>query len=80
MRNICHTTAFSLSRLLYDVYRVGQDTPLRVEPKGQWSPAAGYKLWDNFSGSWLRRRSNLGNITLIGSTAASCGKCVAKDS
>ncbi|XP_030559134.1 glutamate receptor 1 [Drosophila novamexicana] len=57
------------SRLLYDVYRVGQDTPLRVEPKGQWSPAAGYKLWDNFSGSWLRRRSNLGNITLIGSTA-----------
>ncbi|KAH8413922.1 hypothetical protein KR215_001226 [Drosophila sulfurigaster] len=57
------------SWLLYDVYRLGQQTPLLVESKGAWSLAAGYRLWPKFNQSWLRRRSNLGNITLIGSTA-----------
>ncbi|KAH8359284.1 hypothetical protein KR093_005662 [Drosophila rubida] len=55
---------------LYDVYRLGQQTALLVEAKGQWSVAAGYRVWPKFSSqSWRRRRSNLANITLIGSTA-----------
>ncbi|XP_017962483.1 glutamate receptor 1 [Drosophila navojoa] len=55
--------------LLYDVYRLGQQTPLMVELKGHWSRAEGYQLLASFGDSWMRRRRNLHNITLIGSTA-----------
>ncbi|XP_034488732.1 ionotropic receptor 75a [Drosophila innubila] len=58
-----------LNFLLYDVYRVGQHAPLQVKSKGEWSLPGGYKLWPKFRCHWMRRRSNLNNITLIGSTA-----------
>ncbi|KAH8420691.1 hypothetical protein KR222_000692 [Zaprionus bogoriensis] len=55
---------------LYDVYRVGQPLALRVEPKGEWSPSAGYRLYASYSRcGWLRRRFQLDNITWTGSTA-----------
>ncbi|EDV93377.1 glutamate receptor 1 [Drosophila grimshawi] len=59
----------NMSWLLYDVYKMGKQSPLCVEPKGSWSLSGGYQIWANYSDSWLRRRSNLCNITLIGSTA-----------
>ncbi|KAM8704446.1 hypothetical protein ACLKA7_008968 [Drosophila subpalustris] len=68
-RRPCGNRSFSFSLLLYDVYREGQQAPLQVESKGEWSLAAGYRLWPKFKNCWMRRRSNLNHITLIGSTA-----------
>ncbi|XP_023176733.2 glutamate receptor 1 isoform X1 [Drosophila hydei] len=55
--------------MLYDVYRVAPQMPLSVEVKGHWSRAGGYQLRASYRDSWMRRRINLHNITLIGSTA-----------
>ncbi|XP_030374239.1 ionotropic receptor 75a [Scaptodrosophila lebanonensis] len=59
------------SWLLYDVYKINhrQQTPLRVNYKGEWSLKHGYKLLDTFKSSWIRRRRNMENITLRTSTA-----------
>ncbi|XP_017857762.1 PREDICTED: glutamate receptor 1 [Drosophila arizonae] len=61
--------AANQSWLLYDVYRVSKQTPLMVQLKGHWSRADGYQVLASFGESWIRRRRNLHNITLIGSTA-----------
>ncbi|XP_037729465.1 ionotropic receptor 75a [Drosophila subpulchrella] len=58
------------SWLLYDVYRISQkvSTPLIIEKKGVWTISAGYQLFDSFKNTWVIRRSNFHNVTLLGST------------
>ncbi|XP_016953697.1 ionotropic receptor 75a [Drosophila biarmipes] len=59
------------SWLLYDVYRISQKvpTPLIIEKKGVWTISGGYQLLDGFKNTWVVRRRNFHNVTLLGSTA-----------
>ncbi|XP_016977884.1 ionotropic receptor 75a [Drosophila rhopaloa] len=56
--------------LLYDVYRISQrvPTPLIIEKKGKWSVSGGYQVLEKFKDTWVVRRRNFLNVTLIGST------------
>ncbi|EDV48143.2 glutamate [NMDA] receptor subunit 1 isoform X2 [Drosophila erecta] len=62
--------ADNASLLLYDVYRIGRRafTPLIIEKKGSWSHSGGWQLFENFKTTWVIRRRNFLNVTLIGST------------
>ncbi|XP_033165471.1 glutamate [NMDA] receptor subunit 1 [Drosophila mauritiana] len=58
------------SMLFYDVYRISQqtNTPLIIEKKGLWTHSDGYQKFENFKNTWVIRRRNFLNVTLIGST------------
>ncbi|XP_036675144.3 ionotropic receptor 75a [Drosophila suzukii] len=58
------------SWLLYDVYKISQEvsTPLIIEKKGVWTISGGYQLFENYKNTWVIRRRNFLNVTLLGST------------
>lgn len=60
--------------LFYDVYRISRqaNTPLIIEKKGLWTHSGGYQKFGNFKNTWVIRRRNFLNITLIGSTVVGC--------
>ncbi|XP_017049107.1 glutamate [NMDA] receptor subunit 1 [Drosophila ficusphila] len=59
------------SWLIYDVYRISQQVPtaLIVEKKGEWTLSRGYQLLEKYRSTWVIRRRNFQNVTLLGSTA-----------
>lgn len=60
--------------LFYDVYRISRqaNTPLIIEKKGLWTHSGGYQKFGNFKNTWVIRRRNFLNVTLIGSTVVGC--------
>ncbi|KAH8330645.1 hypothetical protein KR067_006010 [Drosophila pandora] len=51
---------------LYDLYRVTQKMPLIIQRRGEWSALKGYQQVDR--STWVARRNNFFNVSLVGST------------